>query len=171
MVLDDRPLTRYAKSPDEVSVAYQVTGDGPLDLVLPPTNATPIDLGWDAPSFVRFARRLRGFSRTVKCEARGIGASGGTFQDRFDDEIVDADLTAVLDAVGCDRVALVGFSDGGPVVIRYAVTHPERVTALVLINTYAHNVREDDYPWGVPRDLLDRFAASTRSMPGATCRY
>jgi class 3 adenylate cyclase len=164
--VDERPVTRYAKSADGVSVAYQVMGDGPLDLVFPPTNSSPIDLVWDAPSFVRVARRLRGFSRTVWCEARGIGASGGSFQDRFIDEIVDADLTAVLDAVGCDRVVLVGPSEGGPVVIRYAASHPERVTALVLIDTYAHNVREDDYPWGVARDLLDQIAASTTDTWG-----
>jgi class 3 adenylate cyclase len=164
--VDERPVTRYAKAPDGVSVAYQVTGDGPLDLVFSPTNSTPIDLGWVARSFVRFARRLGGFSRTTWCEARGIGASGGTFHDRFDDEIVDADLTAVLDAVGCDRVVLVGPSEGGPVAIRYAATHPERVAGLVLINSYAHYVREDDYPWGVSRDLLDQIAASITNTWG-----
>jgi class 3 adenylate cyclase len=164
--VDERPITRYVKAHDGVSIAYQVTGDGPLDLVLPGTNAWPIDLVWDAPSFVRFARRLGGFSRTVWCEARGIGASGGSFEDRYIDDVVDADLTAVLDAVGCERAVLVGTSEGGPVVIRYAATHPERVRALVLINTYAHNVREDDYPWGVPRDVLDRLTAAVPATWG-----
>jgi class 3 adenylate cyclase len=164
--VDERPVTRYAKAPDGVSIAYQVTGAGPLELVLPPTNASPIDLLWDAPSFVRFVRRLGGFSRTAWCEARGIGASGGTFHDRFVDEIVDADLTAVLDAVGCERVVLVGPSEGGPVAIRYAATHPERVTALVLINSWAHYVREDDYPWGIPPDALDRYLAAAKEWWG-----
>jgi class 3 adenylate cyclase len=149
-----------------VSIAYQVTGDGPLDLVFLPASTFPIDLLWDEPSFVRVARRLRGFSRTVWCEARGMGASGGDFHDRFVEEIVDADLTAVLDAVGCERVVLVGTSYGGPIVIRYTATHPERVTALVLIDTFAHYVREDDYPWGLPADALDRYTASAKQMWG-----
>jgi pimeloyl-ACP methyl ester carboxylesterase len=128
--VDERPVTRYAKTPDRVSIAYQLTGDGPLDLVLPQASTVPIDLHWEEPSFVRFARRLGGFSRTVWCEGRGRGASGGDFRDRFVEEIVDADLTVVLDAVGCERVVLVGTGYGGATVIRYAATHPERVTAL-----------------------------------------
>jgi len=164
--VDERPVTRYAKAPDGVSIAYQVTGDGPLDLVFLPASPSPIDLLWDEPNFVRLARRLGGFSRTVWCEARGMGASGGNYQDRFVDEIVDADITAVLNAVGCEQVVLLGTSYGGPVVIRYAATHPERVSALVLIDSHAHYVREDDYPWGVPRAALDRFLASTTQTWG-----
>jgi class 3 adenylate cyclase len=159
--VDERPVTRYAKSPDGVSIAYQVTGDGPLDLVFPAAMTLPVDLFWEEPSFVRAARRLGGFSRTVWCEGRGMGASGGDFLDRFVEGIVDADLTVVLDAVGCERVVLVGTSFGGPIVIRYAATHPERVTALVLIDTFAHYVREDDYPWGLSADALDRLTASS----------
>jgi class 3 adenylate cyclase len=164
--VDERPVTRYARTPDGASIAYQVTGDGPLDLVFLQASTFPIDLLWDEPSFARVARRLRGVSRTVWCEARGMGASGGNFQDRFVEEIVDADLTAVLDAVGSERVVLVGTSYGGPIVIRYAATHPERVTALVLIDSFAHYVREDDYPWGLPPDALDRYTASSRAMWG-----
>jgi len=149
-----------------VSIAYQVTSDGPLDLVFPPAYSIPIDLLWDEPSFVRFAKRLGGFSRTVWCEPRGIGASGGDFQDRYVEEIVDADLTAVLDAVGCERVVLVGADQSGPTVIRYAATHPERVTALVLIDTHAHYVREDDYPWGLSPDALDRYTTSATGVWG-----
>jgi len=164
--VDERPVTRYAKAPDGVRIAYQVTGDGPLDLVFPAALTIPIDLHWEEPSFVRVARRLGGFSRTVWCDGRGMGASGGDFQDRFVEEMLDADLTAVLDAVGCERVVLVGADQAGPTVIRYAGTHPERVTALVLIDAYAHYVREDDYPWGLSPDALDRYTASTREMWG-----
>ncbi len=164
--VDERPVTRYARAPDGVSIAYQVTGDGPLDLVIPPGLTMPVDLFWEEPSFVRVAKRFGGFSRTVWCDDRGMGASGGNFQDRFVEEIVDADLTAVLDAVGCERVVLVGSDQGGPTVIRYAATHPERVRALVLIDTFAHYVREDDYPWGLSPDALDRYTASTREMWG-----
>ena len=164
--MDERPVTRYVKAPDGVSIAYQVTGDGPLDLVVPATLTVPVDFLWDEPGFVRFAKHLGRFSRTVWCDARGIGASGGNFLDSLVDEIVDGDLTAVLDAVGGERVVLVGSNQAGPIVIRYAATHPERVTALVLINTSAHYVREDDYPWGLPLDALDRYTASTTETYG-----
>ena len=164
--MDERPVTRYATAPDGVSLAYQVSGDGPLDLVFPPAMTVPIDLYWDEPGFVRFARRLGGFSRTVRCDGRGIGASGGNLEDGVVDEIVDVDLTAVLDAVGCGPVVLVGWNQGGAAVIRYAAIHPERVTALVLFETYAHYVREDDYPWGLSRDALDRYTASMRETWG-----
>src|SRR6202011_1593333 len=108
------------------------------DLVVPPTVDIAIDFFWDEPSFVRVARRLGRFSRTVWYDGRGIGASGGNFADSLVDEIVDADLTAVLDAVGSERAALVGWNQGGATVIRHAAGHPERVSALVLIDTYAH---------------------------------
>lgn len=162
--VDERPVTRYARAPDGVRIAYQVTGDGPPDLVFAPTSTHIIDLLWEEPGFVRCAGRLRRFSRTVWWDGRGIGASGGDFQDRFVDEIVDADLTAVLDAVGCERVVLVGY--GSTEVIRYAATHPDRVSALVLINAFAHYVREDDYPWGIPPDMLDRYTAAIRERWG-----
>jgi len=142
-----------------VSIAYQVTGDGPLDLMFVRASTFPIDLLWDDPSFLRVARRLGGFSRTVWFEARGMGASGGNFEDRFDEEIADGDLTAVLDAAGCERVVLVATSYGGPVVIRYAATHPDRVAALVLMDTFAHYVQHDDYPYGMTPEALDRFVA------------
>jgi class 3 adenylate cyclase len=161
--VDERPVTRYAKAPDGVSIAYQVTGDGPLDLVFPPAWGFPLDLYWDEPGFVRLARRLGRFSRTVWCEGRGIGATGGTVEDRVVEEIVDRDLTAVLDAAGCERVVLFG---GDPDGIRYAATHPDRVTALVLINTYAHYLQEPGYPWGVPRAALDQLAAAATEVWG-----
>ena len=157
---------RYATAPDGVSLGYQVIGDGALDLVFPPAMTVPIDLYWDQPGFVRFARRLGGFSRLVRCDGRGIGASGGNLADGVVDEIVDADLTAVLDAVGGDRVVLVGWNQGGATVIRYAAINPERVTALVLFETYAHYVREDDYPSGLPRGSLDRYTASVKETWG-----
>jgi class 3 adenylate cyclase len=166
--VDERPVTRYATTPDGVSIAYQVTGDGPLDLVFLSAYTIPIDLLWEEPSFVRVAKRLGGFSRTVWCDARGHGASGGNVEDHFFEETADADFTAVLDAVGCERVVLVGASGAGPNVIRYATAHPERVTALVLINTYAHYVREDDYPWGLSPAALDRSFAQSKWGTGTT---
>jgi hypothetical protein len=88
--VDERPVTRYATTPDGVSIAYQVTGDGPLDLVFLSAYTIPIDLLWEEPSFVRVAKRLGGFSRTVWCDARGHGASGGNLEDHFFEETADA---------------------------------------------------------------------------------
>lgn len=76
--MDERPVTRYAKAPDGVSIAYQVTGDGAIDLVLSSGSGVPLDLLWEEPGFVRFAKHLRGFSRTLWYEPKGVGVSGGT---------------------------------------------------------------------------------------------
>ena len=162
----DRPVTSYAKAPDGVSLAYQVIGDGPLNLVFLSAIAVPTDLMWDEPSFVRFAERLGRFSRAAFCDTRGIGPSGGSYRDSTVEEIADADLTAVLDAVGCERAVLVGTFHAGPTVIRHAVRHPERVTALVVINSFAHYVPEDDYPWGISLDVLDQVTPETRDTWG-----
>jgi class 3 adenylate cyclase len=165
--VDERPVTRYAKAPDGVSLAYQVTGEGSADLVFPRIFTIPIDLFWDEPSFVRFAKRLGGFSRTVWYDPRGMGASGGNLQDSSVEEITDADLTAVLDAAGCERVVLVGTDLSGATVIRYAATHPERVSALILINAYAHYIQHHDYPWGVTADALDQVTAYATEVWGS----
>ena len=162
----DRPVTSYAKAPDGVSLAYQVMGDGPLDLVFLSAIAVPTDLMWDEPSFVRFAKRLGGFSRAAFCDTRGIGSSGGSYRDSSVEEIADADLTAVLDTVGFERAVLVGTFHAGPTVIRHTVRHPERVTALVVINSFAHYVPEDDYPWGISLEVLDQVTPSTRETWG-----
>jgi class 3 adenylate cyclase len=162
----DAPVTKYAQSPDGVNIAYQIVGVSPLNVLFVAAHAIPLDLCWDEPSFRRFAARLGGFSRTVWLDVRGIGASGGDYADRVVDEVVDGDLTAVLDAVGCDTAVLIGSSHGGPDVIGYCVRHPKRVSALVLINTYAHYVREPDYPWGLPQDAVDRAEALSQASWG-----
>src|SRR5579863_3928426 len=79
--VDERPVVRYVRASDGVNLAYYVTGEGPLDLLFMPSLAIPIDLLWDEPGFVRFAKRLGRFSRTIWCDARGFGASGGAVVD------------------------------------------------------------------------------------------
>ncbi|MGO9872271.1 MAG: alpha/beta fold hydrolase [Acidimicrobiia bacterium] len=157
--MDERPVTRYATAPDGVSIAFQVFGEGPVDVVFAST-LVPIDLLWDEPGFVGFARRLGAFSRTVWCDARGQGASTGSFLDCYVEEIADTDLTAVLHTAGCEQVVLVGFSNAGATAIRYAVSHQERIRALILIDTFAHYVQEDDYPLGIPSEDLKRLTTS-----------
>ncbi len=124
--MDEQPVTEFAETFDGVSVAYQVFGAAPLNVVLPTEFGVPIDLWWEEPAFVRFARRLGGFTRTVLCEVRGVGASGGNFLDAVSEETGNADLLAVLDASGCETAVLIGSTSGGPMVIRFAVGHPDR---------------------------------------------
>jgi len=117
------------------------------------------------PGFLRLRRRLDGFSRNVWFDTRGNGASEGDFQDEQRREVSDADILAVLGAVGFERAALA--AEGMPsAAIRFSLDHPERVSSLVLINSAAHFVREDDYPYGVPRELIESFIASHRDSWG-----
>jgi class 3 adenylate cyclase len=167
MAVNDRPETMYASAADGVSIAYQVTGQGSLELLFFQPPAIPLDLLWDDPGFVRFARRLRGFSQIVWVEARGGGSSGGLIPGFDSDEAVHfSDITTVLDEAACERAVLVASGDGGPFAISYATIHPERVRALVLIDTYAHYVQEDGYPWGLSRDTLDQHVAAVREVWG-----
>jgi class 3 adenylate cyclase len=159
--VNDVPETCFARSADGTGLAYQVSGEGPLDLVFLGGEAMPIDLLWDDPVFLRFDRRLGRFSRTVWAESRGAGASEGDFRAALGGESSDADILAVLDgAVGSGPVALVGWGAPGGRTIQFSVAHPERVSALVVVNSFAHYVREDDYPWGIPRDILDLLLAA-----------
>jgi class 3 adenylate cyclase len=157
------PETLYARSADGSSLAYQVSGEGPLDLVFFGGEAMPVDLLWDDPVFLRLNKRLGSFSRTVWAESRGAGASEGVFGAALVGEGSDADVLAVLDvAVGSGPVALVGWGAPGGRTIQFSVTHPERVNALVLVNSFAHYLREEDYPWGIPRVTLDRVLAALK---------
>jgi pimeloyl-ACP methyl ester carboxylesterase len=155
----DAPETHYARSADGTNLAYQVSGEGPLDLVF--FNwSPPIDLLCEDPGFLRVRRRLDSFSRTLWFDPRGTSASEGDLRDSVAGDIHDADLTALLDAVGFERPAIVGPGLCGPAAVHYSVTHPQRVSALVLLNSRAHCVRERDYPWGLTRqDMEGRVAA------------
>ena len=160
------PETRYTRSADGTNLAYQLSGDGPLDLVLTHGTGIPFDLLADDAGFVRLRKRLDTFCRTVWFEGRGMGASEGDPRDANPGEMSEADLTAVLDAVGFDRPALVAEGTSGGGVIHYSVTRPERVSALVLVNSFAHYVRDDDYPWGVPSESLDSLVTAVKENWG-----
>jgi pimeloyl-ACP methyl ester carboxylesterase len=147
-----RPVTRYAKS-GEYSIAYQVVGDAPLDLVYVPGFVSHVEATWDDPDYARFLDRLASFSRLIMFDKRGTGLSDRvpvkllpTLEERMDD------VRAVMDAAGSERAALFGVSEGGPMSMLFATTYPERVSALVLYGTYAKRVRSDDYPWAPTLD-------------------
>src|SRR5438445_4082106 len=124
------PKTSYAKSGD-VNVAYQVLGDGPLDLVYVWGWLSHLDFQWTEPTLTSFLRRLASFSRLIMFDKRGTGLSdpvgaAPTFEERMDD------VRAVMDAVGSERAALLGFSEGAALSALFAASHPERVTGLIL---------------------------------------
>jgi class 3 adenylate cyclase len=141
-----RAPIRYAQSGD-VSVAYQVTGEGELDLVLSPGFITHLEMDWEHRAHARFLQRLGSFSRLIRFDKRGTGLSdrhGGIadLETRMDD------VRAVMDAVGSERAAIFGYFEGGPMAMLFAATYPERVRALVLFTTYATAVWSPEYPWG-----------------------
>jgi class 3 adenylate cyclase len=150
------PEIRYTRSADGTNLVYQVSGDGPLDLAF---MIGGLDVTSEDPGFVRIRRRLGTFSRTLWFDGRGLGASEGDLRDLRIEGIFDADLTAVLAAVDFERPAIVAGGETGAPAIRFSVAHPERVSALVLVNSFAHYVQEDDYRWGVSPEGLDRYIA------------
>jgi class 3 adenylate cyclase len=158
--------TLYARSADGTSLAYQISGHGPLDLVFVPAPH-PIDLLSDDPGFIRLRRRIETFSRVVWFDARGMGASEGDPWVSASGGISDADLVAVLDAVGFERAALVA-AEQGQAQIHFSATYPERVSSLVLVHSYAHYVKDDDYPWGVRPENMDRFVDTIKNGWGTS---
>jgi pimeloyl-ACP methyl ester carboxylesterase len=129
--------TRYAKSGD-VHIAYQVIGDGPVDLVFVPGWISHVELGWNDPLQSAFRRRLAGFSRLIVFDKRGTGLSDRVPVDQLPilEERMD-DVRAVMDAVGSERAALMGVSEGGPMCALFAATYPERTAALILYGSFA----------------------------------
>ena len=142
------PTTRYAQSGD-VSVAYQVVGNGPVDLVMTPGFVSNLEVSWEEPSLARYLRRLGSFSRLIVYDKRGTGLSDRVLTLPALEERMD-DVRAVMDAAGSDRAALMGASEGGPMnILFFAATYPERVSALILYGSIAKGSWSADYPWGV----------------------
>jgi pimeloyl-ACP methyl ester carboxylesterase len=146
--------TRYARSGD-VSIAYQVVGEGPFDLVRIPPFVSHVELAWQVPAIAALTRRLASFCRLISFDKRGTGMSdrvsgAPTLETRMDD------VRAVMDAAGSQRAALLGVSEGGPMSILFAATHPERVWALVLEGSFARELWSPDYPWGIPEEEYRR---------------
>ena len=140
------PETQYVRSGD-VSIAYQVVGDGPFDLVFVPPFVTHIELIWRIPSFAPVLARLASFSRLIRFDKRGTGMSdrvsgAPNLETRMDD------VRAVMDAVGSNRAALFGASEGGAMSLLFAATYPERTAALVLGSAYPRTMWAPDYAWG-----------------------
>jgi pimeloyl-ACP methyl ester carboxylesterase len=157
------PETRYAKSGD-VHIAYQVIGEGPVDLVYVPGWITHVELSWDDPLEAAFRRRLASFSRLIVFDKRGTGLSDRVpvtelpiLEERMDD------VRAVMDAVGSERAALMGVSEGGALSALFAATYPERTAALVLYGAFARTGAE----LMTAEELDARLEAFERDWPDA----
>jgi len=157
--------TRYALAEDGVSIAYQVHGQGPLDLVFVPGFVSHVELVWEEPALARFLRRLASFSRLIFFDKRGQGLSDRIGRAPTLEEAMD-DVRAVMDAAGSERAAIFGISEGGPMSMLFAATHPGRVSSLVLYGTYARMIRSDDFPYGVSPERFDEWARLVRDEWG-----
>ena len=150
---------RYARNGD-VHLAYQVLGRGPPDLVLVDGFLTHLGAMWADPARRRFCERLASFSRLILFDKRGMGLSDhvpfGTLEERMDD------VRAVMDAVGSERAALFGQSEGGPMSILFAATYPERTLALLLVGAEVKEETTDDWPWG--ESTREDFEESMRGV-------
>jgi class 3 adenylate cyclase len=157
----EMPETQYAQSGD-LSIAYQVLGDGPIDVVFVSGFVSHQELAWDMP-LMPSIHEVVSYARLITFDKRGTGLSERTLgygeaEDRMDD------IRAVMDAVGIERAAIVAVSEGGPLAMLFAATYPERVSALVLWDTYARCIRGPDYPIGLDpvrsKQFIDGIAAS-----------
>ena len=145
------PTTQYAKVGD-LHIAFQVVGDGPLDLVFVPGWVSNVELGWEEPRQASFLRGLASFARLILFDKRGTGLSDPVPIDRpptLEDRM--ADVNAVMDAANVDRAALFGFSEGGAMSALFGATYPDRISSLVLWGATPRISWADDWPWGVTR--------------------
>ncbi len=154
----DEPV-HYAVS-DGLQIAYQVSGRGTRDVVLVAGFVSHLELDWADPRHAAFLDRLATFGRLIRFDKRGTGMSDRP-NDLPDLETRMHDVLSVMDAAGCRRAVLFGYSEGGPMAILMAAMHPERVEALVLYGSYARRLRTDSYPWAqTPEDrkqYIDRL--------------
>jgi pimeloyl-ACP methyl ester carboxylesterase/class 3 adenylate cyclase len=151
------PPTHYANSGD-VSIAYQVVGGGPIDVVLILGFATHLELQWESAAFAEFFERISSFSRLIIFDKRGTGLSDPASEVPTLEQRID-DVRAVMDAAGSERAALFGVSEGGPMCVLFAATYPSRVTALVLHGAMGRTTEAPDYPWAAPAEALRESAA------------
>jgi len=152
---------RFARSGD-VDIAYRVVGDGPIDLVYAQGAYTHLEVYWELPQFRRYCERLGEFSRLVLFDKRGMGMSDHvpgvtTLEERMDD------IGAIMTAVGSERAAVMGESEGAPLAMLFAAAHPERTIALILQGGEVRERADADWPWGESTD--DEFEESMATLP------
>lgn len=165
-VIDTIPETHYARSGD-VNIAYQVVGEGPIDIVFVMGWVSHLEYFWREPNFARFLSRLASFSRLILFDKRGTGLSDRvplnqlpTLEQRMDD------VRAVMESAGSRKAAIVGVSEGGPMSVLFAATYPEKTLGLVMLGSYARRLRDADYPWGPTREERDEYCRFIRQTWG-----
>ena len=178
------PETHYAKKGD-ISIAYQVVGDGPIDLVLVNGILSHMALLWTDPQANAMLRRITSFARLIMFDKPGTGLSDPVSGPPSTEQRVE-DIRVVMDAVGLEHAALWGYSEGGSPSMLFAATYPERCDALILLETAAKWISDPDYfpdeaaleplwtlfseggeKWGDGHVILDLWAPSAMSVPGS----
>lgn len=152
---------RFTRSGD-VDVAYRVVGDGPVDLVYVQGSLTHLEVNWELPQFRRYCEQLAEFTRLILFDKRGMGMSdrvpgATTLEERMDD------IRAIMDAVGSERAAVMGESEGGPLAMLFAAAHPERTVALILQGAEVRERTDEDWPWG--ESTQEEFEEAMASLP------
>ena len=137
-----------------VDVAYMTVGEGDRDLLFVPGFVSHLDLMWDVPGFAGLLRGLARLGRVTVIDKRGTGLSSrglgfGSIAERADD------IRAVMDAVGIEKADILAISEGGPLALLYAATHPDRVSSLALYGTFAYLPWAPDHPAGIPADTAE----------------
>ena len=155
------PDIQFARSGD-VSVAYAVNGEGPIDIVYVEGGYTHLEVNWEPPLYRRFCERIGEFARFIRFDKRGMGMSdrvpgATTLETRMDD------IRAVMDDVGSERAAIIGESEGGPLAMLFAAAHPERTRALILQGAEVRERTDDDWPWG--ENTPEEFEAAIAAIP------
>ena len=158
--------TRYAET-GAGSVAYQVFGEGSIDMLLCPNWITHVEGQWEIPAIAAYLNRLGSFGRVIMYDQRGTGMSDPvpldalpTLEERMDEARI------VLDELGIDRVAVLGYEWGGQLAAMFAATYPDRATALVMANTFVRGTSSDDFPWGMPPEFVAPFLAMAAKLWG-----
>lgn len=162
------PATGYARTSEGAYLAYQVVGQGRMDVVVLLNGGMALDLIWDEPPLAAFLSRLASFSRVIAFDPRGFGSSG-----RVDPHRVPAiqtwmdDIAAVMDAAESTRAGIVTWTEPALAAMLFAATYPDRVASLVLANAYARYLRSDQCPWGMPADAFSAYVQSLRDLWGS----
>jgi class 3 adenylate cyclase len=159
VAVTDMPQTSYARTSDGAHIAYQVVGEGPLDIVYANSFMSHIEVSWEYPPAVSFYERMAAFCRLVLFDRRGTGLSDpivghSEIEDR------DADLRAVIDTLDLQRPVLLGSSEGGMTCTHFAALSPDRVAALILFSTTVATVADEECPWAWSREFFDAFVDS-----------
>ncbi len=160
------PETRYTRC-GTINIAYQVFGEGPVDLVLVPGWVSNLDMMWEEPRLASWLRRLGGFARVMLFDKRGTGLSDRVTDTPMLEERME-DVRAVMQAVGSERAALVGYSEGGPMCALFAATYPQMARALVMIGSYPRRTRTEDFPIGLTEAELEAMIEGIADHWGTT---